>query len=378
MKIAVNTRLLIKDKLEGIGWYTYETLSRITKNHPEHEFTFLFDREPHADFLFSANIKPVVLWPQARHPFLWYFWFEHSVARYLNKNQFDIFISPDGYIPLTTKTPSISVIHDINFHHYPKGIPFLTRKYYQHYFPKFAQRANHIVTVSEYSKNDIANSFNIDPSKITVTHNGANNRFSPLSAHEKVIAKERFAHNNEYFVFVGALNPRKNVARLLQAFDMFKAKSGHPHHLVIVGEPMFMTRDIKDALKNMRHSDSVEFTGRLMVDDLRLAIGGAQALAFVPYFEGFGIPMVEAMNCHTPIITSNKTSMPEVAEDAAWYIDPFSVESIANALNLVANDKQFREALSAKAEQRKELFSWDSTAQKLYECIDRVANSKVC
>jgi glycosyltransferase involved in cell wall biosynthesis len=374
MKIAVNTRLLLKDRLEGIGWYTYETLSRITQSHPEHEFTFLFDREPHPDFLFSKNVKPVVLWPQARHPMLWYIWFECAVARYLNKNRFDVFLSPDGYIPLKTKTPTISVIHDINFHHYPQGIPFLTRKYYQHYFPKFAQRANHIVTVSEYSKNDIANNFKIDSSKITVTHNGANNRFSPLGDNEKEVAKKRFANGNEYFVFVGALNPRKNVARLIQAFDQYKTKTEHKHHLVIVGEAMFMTQDIKDALKKMNHRDSVQFTGRLMVDDLRLAIGGAQALAFVPYFEGFGIPMVEAMYCHTPVIASNKTSMPEVAEDAAWYIDPFDVNSIANALTLVASDKQLREALSAKAEQRKELFSWDSTAQKLYDCIERVAN----
>src|SRR5512139_2040469 len=102
MRIAVNTRLLIKDKLEGIGWFTYETLKRITRKHPEHEFIFLFDRPFDKEFIFAQNIIPVIITPEARHPILWYLWFEYSVPRALKKYKADIFLSPDGYLSLST------------------------------------------------------------------------------------------------------------------------------------------------------------------------------------------------------------------------------------------------------------------------------------
>ena len=128
MIIAVNTRLLLKNKLEGIGWFTYETLSRITKNHPEHIFYFLFDRPYHSDFVFESNVTPIVLPPPARHPVLFYIWFEISVARFLRKLKPDLFLSPDGYLSLKTKTTSLAVIHDINFEHYPEDFPLIHKK----------------------------------------------------------------------------------------------------------------------------------------------------------------------------------------------------------------------------------------------------------
>lgn len=371
MRIAVNTRLLLKNRLEGIGWYTYETLKRITANHPEHEYFFLFDRKPDPTFIFSKNITPVVLLPQARHPILWYLWFEFSVARFLKKNKIDLFLSPDGYIPLKSNTPTLAVIHDINFHHHPEGIPWQFRTYFNHFFPKFARKATRIVTVSEYSKNDISASYSINPDKIDVTHNGANTDYCPITFEEKEAVKAKYSNDKPYFVFVGALNPRKNVARLLQAFDMFSLQSNE-YNLVIVGEPMFLTKEIEHTLKNMRNRQSVIFTGRLKVDELRMVLGAATALTFVPYFEGFGIPMVEAMNCHVPIIASNRTSMPEVAGRAAYYVDPYNVDSIAKAMKLIATDGQLRDALIAEANQRKKLFSWDNTAEKLYTSMLKI------
>ncbi len=372
MKIAINTRLLLKNKLEGIGWFTYETMIRITQNHPEHQFFFLFDRKPHPDFLFSSNITPVVLHPQARHPILWYLWFEFSVARFLRKNDISVFVSTDGFIPLKTKTPTISVIHDINFHHFPKWMPAFNRFYYNRYFPKFAKKSTKIVTVSEYSKNDIATSFDVALSKISVAHNGANTAFKPISKDEKNLVEIKYAKGNPYFLFVGALNPRKNVANLIRAFDLFVSKTKLEYSLVIVGEPMFMTQDISEALSSMINRTSVIFTGRLQLDELRQVMGGATALTYIPYFEGFGIPLVEAMYCHVPIISSDRTSMPEVAGDAAFYVDPHDIKSIANAMSLLATDQKLREALATKAEKRKEQFSWDNTASRLFECIESV------
>lgn len=377
MKIAVNTRLLIKNKLEGIGWFTYETLKRVVENHPEHEYIFLFDREPHPDFIFSSSVKPVVLKPQARHPFLWYIWFQHSVSSFLKKNKVDLFISPDGFIPTRCKTPTLNVIHDINFHHYPKGLPLLTRVYYQHFFPIFAKNATQIVTVSQYSKNDLINSYGVKPSKVSVVHNGANNIFVPISDDLKNKVRQKTTNGTPYFVFVGALNPRKNVDRLLRAFDIFKQNTNDNHKLVIVGEPMFMTKSIEHTLKTMEHNESVIFTGRLQLEELTQIVASATALTFVPYFEGFGIPMVEAMYCHVPIIASNVTSMPEVAGDAAYYVDPFNEDQIAEAMEQLVKNPELRATLTAKAAERKHLFNWDKTAQNFYKCIEELTTTSI-
>ena len=163
MRIAVNTRLLIHGKLEGIGWFTYETFSRMAIDHPNDEFFFIFDRPFSREFIFAKNIHPVVLGPPARHPILWYIWFEFSVNRFLKKLKPDIFISPDGYLSLKTKTPQLAVIHDINFYYYPKGLPWLTSLYLNKYFPKFAGKAKRIVTVSEYSKNTLVEAYKVNP-----------------------------------------------------------------------------------------------------------------------------------------------------------------------------------------------------------------------
>mgnify|MGYP001235236378 CR=1 FL=1 len=377
MKIAVNTRLLIKNKLEGIGWFTYETLKRVVENHPEHEYIFLFDRKPHPDFIFSNSVKAVVLKPQARHPFLWYIWFQHSVSSFLRKNKVDLFISPDGFIPTRCKTPTLNVIHDINFHHYPKGLPLLTRVYYQHFFPIFAKNATQIVTVSQYSKNDLIDSYGIKPSKVSVVHNGANNIFVPISGDLKTKVRKKISNGAPYFVFVGALNPRKNVDRLLCAFDIFKQNANDNHKLVIVGEPMFMTKSIEHTLKTMKHNDSVIFTGRLQLEELTQVVASATALTFVPYFEGFGIPMVEAMYCHVPIIASNVTSMPEVAGDAAYYVDPFNESQIAEAMEQLVKNPELRANLIAKAAERKHLFNWDKTAQNFYQYIEELTTTSI-
>ena len=114
MRIAVNTRLLIKDKLEGIGWFTYEVLIRIVRNNPQHEFLFFFDRPYASDFVFASNVTPIVLYPQARHPILFNIWFDYSVSRALKKHKADVFFSPDGMLSLTTKVPQVNVVHDLN------------------------------------------------------------------------------------------------------------------------------------------------------------------------------------------------------------------------------------------------------------------------
>ncbi|NJO90899.1 MAG: glycosyltransferase family 4 protein [Chloroflexia bacterium] len=123
---------------------------------------------------FSENIEPIVIGPPTRHPVLWYLWFEHQVPKIVRKIQPDLIVSPDGYLSLNSRVKSLAVIHDINFLHYPKDLPWSSRVYYNHYFPRFAKRADRLATVSEYSKSDISKSYGIEPNKIDVLYNGHN------------------------------------------------------------------------------------------------------------------------------------------------------------------------------------------------------------
>ncbi len=372
MKIVVNTRLLLKNKLEGIGWFTYETLKRITINNPEVHFVFLFDRDFDEDFIFSDNITPVILSPQARHPFLFYWWFEFSVADFLKKFQPDVFISPDGYLSLSANVKQLAVIHDLNFEHYPNDVPFLVRKYYRYFFPRFARKADRIATVSEFSKNDIINQYNIDPEKIDVVYNGCNPMFKPIDTTLKLKTKQIFSNDCEYFLFVGALHPRKNISRLLEAFDKFKTTSQSNVKLIIVGEKYYWTRQIKHTYLNMHFKKEVVFTGRLTTEELVNVTASALALTYIPYFEGFGIPIIEAMNCDTAVITSNITSMPEVAKDAALLVDPFSVDAISDGMLSIYQDETLRNSLIEKGRKRKLDFNWDKTADALWKSVLKV------
>ena len=374
MKIAVNTRLLLKDKLEGIGWVAYECLSRIVKAHPDDEFYFLFDRKPDPKFIFAENVKPVVLFPQARHPFLYIIYFEISVRRALRKIKPDVFISTDAYLCMHTKTPQIAVFHDINFEHFPQDFPRLALWHYKKYFPQYARKAAKIITVSEFSKQDIIDNYKVEPDKIEVVYNGANEGFKPVSEEEKLSIRKQYTAGYQYFMFVGSLHPRKNLTRLFPAFDIFKEKTGSDVKLLIVGEKRWWTEPIQKAFEAMRHQDDVVFVGHLQMNELHRVTAAALASVYVSYFEGFGIPIIEAYKCDVPVITSNVTSMPEVAGDAAILVDPFDVESIAGAMELVM-DENVRNTLIEKGRVRKNDFSWDKAAAGWWEVIKLIIDN---
>jgi len=371
MKIAVNTRLLLKNRLEGIGWFSYETLLRITKNHPEHTFYFIFDRPYHNDFIFEKNVIPVVLSPQARHPILFIIWFEISVARFLRKIKPDVFLSPDGYLSLFAKTPSLPVIHDINFEHYPKDLPWIIEKYYRYFFPRFAKKAKRIATVSEFSKQDIMQHYNIDASIIDVVYNGFNPVFEPKSEEENKKTRLTYTDGKPFFVFVGALLPRKNLQNLFLAFEKFKKQTQSEAKLVIVGEKKWWTPSIEQAYSFVSDKKSVVFTGRLNPKELNHVLSASIALTYVSYFEGFGIPILEAYQCGTCVITSNVTSMPEVAGIGALLIDPFSVDQIADAMGMLESDTQLRDSLIRNSKNQLVKFSWDKTADNLWQSIEK-------
>jgi glycosyltransferase involved in cell wall biosynthesis len=373
MKIAVNTRLLLPDRLEGIGWFTYETLRRITASHPEHEFIFIFDRKPHPQFIFGPNVKPVVAYPQARHPILWYLFFEWGVARVLRKHKPHLFLSPDGWLSLRARTPSVAVIHDLNFEANPQWIPRHIASYYHYFFPRFARKAVRIATVSQYTRSDLQQRYGIDPARVDVVYNGANTRFAPLTPDEQARVRNQYSGGAPYFLFVGLIHPRKNLENQLRAFHLFKEKHGTDMKFLIVGAAHWWNSELEDLTRRAPHAADVVLLGRQGVENLSKLYGAAFALCYVSRFEGFGIPLLEAMHAEIPIITGSNSSLPEICAGAGLTAQADDPQDIARCMEVLYSDSTLVASLVAAGRKRREDFSWDRTAAALWESMMRAA-----
>lgn len=371
MKIAVNTRLLLKNRLEGIGIFTRETLQRITKAHPEHQFYFLFDRPYDESFLFCDNISPIVAYPQARHPYLWYLFFEYGIPLKLRSIRPDLFLSTDGWIPTKLNIPVVNVIHDLNFKHHPEFVPPVVRRYYDRFFPKFARNSTRIATVSEFSKQDIHDSYQVPTDKIDVVYNGTNPAYKPLSEEQKRTIRQQYTNGCDYFLFVGLIHKRKNLDNIFRAFDRFKEQTGAATKLVVVGDKKWWAGEIENTYLQMRYREDVIMLGRQQTDVLSALTASATALVYASLFEGFGQPIVDAFNAHTPVITSNLSSMPEVAGDAALLVNPYREEEIADAMCQLQQSPALCHELVERGMARKDLFTWDRTAELLWETLEK-------
>ena len=192
MKIGVNARVLIAQRMEGVARFIYETLKCMVKAHPEHEFHFYFDR-PYDDlFLFADNVIPHVEFPPARHPVLWYLWFEHSLPKAMKRDGIDVCYSGDTFMSLKTNVPTLLVSHDINYHHYPEHIIWSHKKFYQHYFPRYHKKAKHIIAVSDATKQDIIQVYGLPESKVSVAYNAVPEGFKPIAEEEVKRVREKY------------------------------------------------------------------------------------------------------------------------------------------------------------------------------------------
>ncbi len=371
MRIAVNTRFLLKGKLEGIGWFTNEIIKRVVHMHPEHEFIFFFDRPYDTQFLFADNVTPVILSPPARHPILWYIWFEWSVRKALIRYKADLFISTDGFLSLSTKVPTLLVVHDLAFEHFPLHLPFKFRYYLKKYTPKFVRKAKHIVTVSTYSKKDLMETYHVHEDKISIVYNGANELYKPLTYDEKKVVKNTYSGGCEYFVFAGALHPRKNIVNLLKAFAIFKKKQRTDMKILIIGRFAWNSDEIKETIANHPFKSDVIHLDYMQVEELSKVIGAAYGITFVSLYEGFGIPVLEAIKCHVPGIVSEVTSLPEVAGNTCLYVNPSDITDIADKMSLFYKDEHLRAQLVLACQAQSQKYDWEKSAITFYEILQK-------
>lgn len=369
VRIAVNTRLLIPQKLEGIGWFTREIFYRLVRTHPEVEWLFLFDRPVHPQLALPEGVQVEVLPPPTRHPVLWYLWFEHRLPRFLKRKKVDLLISPDGFAPLKGSVPALPVIHDLNFEHQPQNVPWLTGRYLRYFFPRIARQSRHLATVSEFSRQDLHQTYGVPLPKISVVPNGVGAHFQPSTAEAIQAYRQKHTAGKPFFIFIGALNPRKNLEGLLSSYQLYRER-GYQAHLLIVGEVMFGAGPLKRQYRHHPFRADIHFTGRLEGSQLREALAAAQALWFVSHYEGFGIPIIEAFRCGVPVITAQNSSMPEIAGEAAWCCPSHDTKAIAEAM-IQSEDPGQRARRIKAGRERAECFTWERAAQCMWEAIQK-------
>ncbi len=374
MRIAVNTRILIKNKIEGVALFTSEVLKRLVEQHPDHEFIFLFDRPYDASFVFGKNVKPIVLFPPSRHPFLFLWWFEWSVARALKKYKADVFLSPDNFLTLNTKVKTVLVTHDLAYLHFHGKQPFFYKKYYEIFSPRFNKRADWIVAVSRFTKNDIVKQYNISPKKISVACNGCDESFRPIGKTEMEEVRKQYAGGQPYLFYIGAIHPRKNIHRLIEAFDLFKKATHSSVKLLVAGRFAWEAGAVKSAFDHSEFQHDIHFLGYVKDDELPKLMASALACTYVSLFEGFGIPILQALYCETPVITSKVSSMPEIAGKAGILVDPNSTKEIAEAMHQIWQNEHLRKRLVAEGREQRKLFTWQKATDVVYNALKQVTN----
>ncbi len=376
MIIAINARTLRPVPHDGIGWFTWEITRRIVSAHPEHHFVLISDRRYDDLPVTGNNVEYIIIPLRTVHPLLWYAWHELFLPAVLKKVRADLFVAPDGIIPLRTEVPCISVIHDLNHEHRPGDIPRRERWYFRHFFPLFAKKAVRITTVSEFSAKDITATYDIASSKIDIVPNGVADIFSPSMPGEAELTRREFTGGRPYFLFVSNFSPRKNVETVIRAYDIFRKNNNSDHVLLLAGKRLYLTRAIDEALEASPYGSDILFTGSVGRDVLRRLYGAAVALTFVPWFEGFGIPVVEAQRCGTPCILSDTSSLPEVSGGAALCTGPAGAGAIAEAMARLAGDEALRRRLSDEGIRNSQRYTWENAATQMWNCIMKAMNTK--
>lgn len=376
--IAINTRLVVPGRLDGIGWFTLETVQRIVSGHPEHEFHLFFDRTPPEALFPGENVTLHWVLPPARRPFLVSIWMDYSIPWMLKRVQADLFLSPDGFLSRRTNIPQVAVQHDLNFEHHPEWLPAGVARHYRRRFPEAARKAIRLATVSRYSAKDIEQQYGVDAAKIDVVYNGAGAAYhKPLgldAEQEAQSIRTRLTGGSPFFVFVGTQHPRKNLEGLLDAFTLYRRQGGS-WDLLLVGKAIWRKRgfDVRDAMDDVPdHIQAhIHKTGWLPQDELSSILAAAGGLVFIPWFEGFGIPLLEAFSAGTPTIHSDRTSLPEVSGGSGLEVDPADTNGVAKAMLRLEREPALCEQLVQKGKRRAEAFSWERTASLLWGCLEK-------
>lgn len=360
MRIGIDARFLTT-AYSGTRSYTENIINAFTSHPAKHEFVLIAKDKP-LEILEKSNVL-IVTDNQIR--LLDPFCEQVLIPKFLTENNVDIYFSPTGIIPVISDFPTVAVIHDIGFEHFPKHYEPYLLSYLKKWIPACCESADLIATVSEFSKTDIIETYKIPEAKIKVVYPGAPPRIH-ISDDKKIAIKNKYGITKKYIYTVTSGGENKNLEGIIRAFKMTKDK----HHdfeyaLVITGFANGAPAKILDQITRLNLQSDLFFTGSVYDQELFELHAAADFFIFLSLFEGFGLPVAEAMSFGVPVIASNRCSLPEVTGDAGILVDPSDITAIANNIYRLSKDTNLQDTLKSKALARMKEFTWTTTAFNL-------------
>lgn len=359
MRIAIDASTISTQG--GPRTYVLGLLEALLKFDQENEYTIFYNDRSHLGRFPGA--REVVLpgkKPLAR------LWREHLLLpAACRRERIDLLHCPKSAIPFRSPCPVVVTLHDLIPLKHPETEKFAAQLYWRLQIPIAARRSDFIITDSEHARNEIMADFNVPAERIRAIMLG----FDPAMGGKqdqptgrKVL--DRYNLPDDYILYVGTIQPRKNLATLIEAFHLLKRDRSVPHKLVIVGRKGWLYDQLFKRIRELGLDNEILFTGFVPDEELPFIYGQAAAFVYLSLFEGFGLPPLEAMACGVPVITSNTTSLPEVVGDAGMTLPPTDVGRVSEALRQILGDEALAKTMRQKGLKRARLFSWEATARE--------------
>ena len=381
MRIGIDARSILnpeKGEAIGVGHYTYQLIRHLLKNDTENEYVIFFDfrvREKDIKKFTRPNVK-IKFYPFSDYKkYLPGAYSEILGMATLQKENLDVLhtMSACDRIPATYSGKTVVTFHDMAMFNIPQCLPAIKRTRNKAIAKLMANKADKIIAVSESLKNDVKKFLNVEDEKISVIYSGLDKRFfeHPQTDSGKVLGK--YDISKKYILFLGTIEPSKNIARLLKAFALFKQKqkqknSGRfDYQLVLAGKRGWMAQRYQQIIKDLGLTKDIVFTGYIIGDELVPLFRKAEFFVMPSLYEGFGMTVLEAFATETPAIISRVASLPELAGDSAHFVDPKNIEEIAEAMMLFAEDSNLRGQYKSKGLAQAQKFDWDKAAKETLE-----------
>lgn len=366
MRVGIDGRELQKDRMTGIGRYLLNFLSYALSIKPEWEF-IIFGNQNTNISLENPNLRKIFI---PEYITLW--WDQVQLPYHLEKKKIDLLFSPYYKAPIFSPCKVIITIHDLmplmpSFQ--KKSNPSLKRVLLKKWGKIIARKAQAIITVSENSKKDIVKMLKVPDGKIVVAPNSVEDRYRPINdfkALERI--KKKYKITKEYIFSLGNLKPHKNVRGLLKAYSQLSNNLKDKYQLVIVGKKERYFNPLANLSKELQ-LDTL-FIDYVQDPDLPALLSSAEFLVFPSFYEGFGIPVLEAMACGCPVVSSNTSCMPEVLGDAALFFNPYHVEEMSLAIRQMLEDENLRNKFRQKGLERARLFTLEKTAKRILKVFN--------
>ena len=373
MRIGFDARLVYYQQA-GIGQYIIhlvQGLSRVahlgahSQEKSPYEPVVLRSRKAHP-FKLPAWVRQARLWTPSHQRFE-----STALTAELTGKRLALLHSPDFIPPFGGGFRSVITIHDLNFIHFPQFLTPQSARYYGQ-INRAVQRADHILTDSDWTREDVIHHLDVPPERVTTVHLAAAPVYRPITDRQEVRrAVNRYGLPSDFIIFVGTLEPRKNVPMLLRAFHELRQRA-YDVHLAIVGRKGWLYEEVFAALTKLKLADHVHFLENVPYEDLARLYNAASCLTLPSHYEGFGLPPLEAMACGTPVVVSDRSSLPEVVGDAGLLVDPDSPEELSAALARILDDSELRASLRQRGLARSGEFSWAKAAHQTMAVYEQV------